>query len=135
MGPFILAWMVGEGIVIYRAMKQPGNGQTTVGGKTVLVPPSPVQLLFSSSVFVMLALLAEVPSARTLAITLAWGFDIAAYMKLFDKVSGLKGERGPWPPSIAPSNVITPTGGWTNGQARKLSDNATTPPTTGLRTV
>lgn len=66
----ILAWMVGEGIIIYRHVKTEGS------------PPMPGQLLASSGLFVMLGLLAEAPRARFLAGALAWGFDIAAYMNL-----------------------------------------------------
>ncbi len=123
MGPFIFAWLVGEGIVIYRAMKQPAKGQSTVAGATVLVPPSPGQLLFSSAVFVMLAILAEAPKARPLAVSLAWGFDVAAWFRLFDKlpVGATTNGKGAWPPQkMAPDNVVIPTGGWTAGQGRTL---------------
>jgi len=126
MGPFIIAWMVGEGIIVYRSMKRPEAGQRITEAKTVMVPPSPAQLLFASGVFVMLAMLAEVPKARPLAITLAWGFDIAAFMKLFDKASAIDAKKGPWPPAMAPDNVILPTGGWSSGTARKLTKPSTT---------
>src|SRR5258708_4526453 len=101
MGPFLAAWLVGEGIIVYRSVKNQK------------APPGPGQLLLSSGLFVMLALLAEAPSARRLAITLAWGFDIAALMNLW-------GSGGPkastqttvaWPPPPAPDTVIIPTSG------------------------
>lgn len=113
MGGFIAAWLVGEGIIIYRSVKNQK------------APPGPGQLLFSSGVFVMLALLAEAPSARTLALTLAWGFDIAALMNLWSSagsivggqagnaigsLSGAKpGTVGKWPPSMTPNTQILPT--------------------------
>lgn len=134
MGAFIMAWMVAEGIIVYRSMKRPEKGQTVAEAKTVVIPPSPVQLLFSSGVFVMLALLAEVPKARPLAITLAVGFDIAAYMRLFDKVSALDIPRGPWPPAMAPDTVVIPNGGWSTGTGRKLSSTDKNP-SGGLRSV
>ena len=95
MGPFVAAWLVGEGIITWRAVK------------SSKAPPSPGQLLVSSGLFVMLALLAESQKARTLAVTLAWGFDIAAFMNLY-KVSANTG--GTWPPALAPDTVIIPVG-------------------------
>lgn len=101
MGPFILAWMVAEGIVIYRSVKQQK------------APPGPGQLLFTSGLFIMLALIAEAPKARPLATSLAWGFVIAAYMHLFDKPSGTTTDKTPgkWPPELAGGTVVIPTGG------------------------
>lgn len=97
MGGLVAAWLVGEGIIIYRSWK------------VNKVPPGPGQLALSSGVFVLLALLAEAPSARTLATTLAWGFDIAAFMN----VAGTKIKAVPnkdWPPQQASTQVIIPTG-------------------------
>ena len=100
MGPFIAAWLVGEGIIVYRSVKHQK------------VPPGPGQLLLSSGVFVMLALLAEAPNARKLAVTLAWGFDIAALLNLWG-TGGPKASTtpAPWPPGSAPATVIIPTSG------------------------
>lgn len=98
MGPFVLAWLVAEGIVIYRSVK------------VQKAPPGPGQLLFSSGLFVMLALLAEAPKARPLATTLAWGFVIAAYMHLFDKASGTQSKGGTWPPGLASGDTVIPSG-------------------------
>lgn len=101
MGPFILAWLVGEGIIIYRSVK------------VQKAPPGPGQLMFTSGLFVLLALLAESEKARPLATTLAWGYDIAAYMNLFPNVTtggaGNKG-LGKWPPTFAGNTVIIPDG-------------------------
>lgn len=97
MGPFIAAWLVGEGIIVYRSVKNQK------------APPGPGQLLLSSGLFVMLALLAEAPSARRLAITLAWGFDIAALMNLWGTGGPKAGKPvGTWPPPPAPDTVIIP---------------------------
>jgi hypothetical protein len=68
---FVVAWLVGEGIVSYRYVKQVGS------------PPVPGALLATSGLFIMLALLAEAPKARFLASALAWGFDSAAFLNLF----------------------------------------------------
>jgi hypothetical protein len=94
MGPLALAWLVGEGIITYRSIK---NNKC---------PPGPGQLLFSSGLFVLLALVAEAPSARTLAITLAWGFDVAAFMNLTAKTPK---SANTWPPSYMPNTLVFPS--------------------------
>ncbi len=99
MGPLIAAWLVGEGIIIYRSVRKQK------------APPGPGQLLLSSGVFVMLALLAESSRARPLAITLAWGFDIAAYMNLVGtKLGGEAKATAKWPPGDASPEEIYPSG-------------------------
>ena len=70
MGGLVAAWAVGEGLIIYRAFKQRK------------APPMPGQLLASSALFIMLGLLAESDQARGLAVTMAWGFDLAAFLNL-----------------------------------------------------
>lgn len=99
MGPFLAAWLVGEGIIVYRSVKNQN------------IPPGPGQLLLSSGVFVLLAVLAEARSARTLALTLAWGFDIAAFMNLWGTGGPKKSTTAaPWPPPLAPDTVVVPNG-------------------------
>lgn len=98
MGGLVMAWLVGEGIIIYRSVQQ---------RKT---PPGPGQLALSSGVFVLLALLAEIPQAKTAATMLAWGFNIAAYTNLVE-VGGKAGAIATkWPPASAPDTVILPQG-------------------------
>lgn len=112
MGPLIAAWLVGEGIIIYRSVK--GQAHLGPGGRIINnpYPPGPGQLLLSSGLFVMLALLAESSKARPLAITLAWGFDIAALMNLWG-TGGPKPQQTAqttgWPPAQIPPNAILPT--------------------------
>lgn len=98
MGGLVAAWLVGEGIVVYRSWK------------VNKVPPGPGQLLLSSGVFVLLALLAEAQQARSLATVLAWGFDIAAMMNLFGtgQIKAIPNKN--WPPQQASTQVIIPTG-------------------------
>lgn len=110
MGPLIAAWLVGEGIICYRTVKN------------LKAPPGPGQLLISSGVFVLLALLAESSKARPAAIILAVGVDIAAFMNLAPTFTGGGGEAkanntppggptvGKWPPPVAPASVIIPKG-------------------------
>lgn len=96
MGAFVMAWLVGEGILIYRSVKEQK------------APPGPGQLLWSSAIFVLLGLLAESQNARPLAITMAWGFDIAAFMNLYGTGKPKPG-GGAWPPAKLPANVILPS--------------------------
>jgi hypothetical protein len=97
MGPFVIAWLAGEGIVIYRSVK------------TQKAPPGPGQLLFTSGLFVLLAMMAEFEKARFLATALAWGYDIAAFMDLtLNPPATLAASN--WPPDLAPNTVIIPTG-------------------------
>lgn len=72
----VLAWMVGEGIIVYRSVSK------------THAPPMPGQLLATSGVFVLLALLSQAQQARFLAAALAWGFDVAAFMNLWPSVTG-----------------------------------------------
>ena len=99
MGPFVFAWLIGEGIIVYRSVK------------VRHIPPGPGELLYSSGLFVLLALLAEARQARFLATALAYGFDIAAFMNLFPPVTGAKPtttQAKGWPPSLTPPTQILP---------------------------
>jgi hypothetical protein len=93
MGGLVAAWAVGEGIIIYRAFKR------------THAPPMPGALLASSALFVMLALLAESDTARPLAVTLAWGFDLAAWLNLAPQITGgsSSGAGGAAGPPAAPA--------------------------------
>lgn len=66
MGPFILAWLVGEAIITWRSIA------------LYKAPPLPSAILGTSGLFIMLAILAE--WAPPLATMLAWGFDLAAFL-------------------------------------------------------
>lgn len=76
MGPFILAWLIGEGIISYRAISKNH------------APPIPGALLASSGLFALLAVAAESDTLRPAATALAYGFDIAAFMNLYPPVTG-----------------------------------------------
>lgn len=79
MNGLIIAWMVGEGIIVYRAVARQKR------------PPLPAELLGSSGAFVLLALLHEFQPQ--LATTLAVGLDVAAFMGLFDPKTGVATTR------------------------------------------
>lgn len=67
----ILAWLIGEGIIVYRSVSKDHS------------PPVPGALLATSGLFIMLAALAEYDKATTLATALAFGVDIAAILNLW----------------------------------------------------
>lgn len=92
----VLAWAVGEGIIIYRSVRKRH------------APPMPGQLLASSGLFVLLGLLAEAQSARGLAAAMAWGFDLAAFMNLAPSLTGGTGGKGgilPTPSGTQPKPI------------------------------
>lgn len=81
MNGLIVAWMVGQGIIVYRAVKINNR------------PPLPAELLASSGAFVLLGILHEwQPQLATMT---AVGLDIAAFMGLFDP------KAPAWPPAPA----------------------------------
>jgi hypothetical protein len=63
----VLAWLLGEGIIVWRAAKQHEL-------------PVPGNMLAASALFAMLALLAEYEPARKAAVAFAFGVDIAVLM-------------------------------------------------------
>jgi hypothetical protein len=70
----ILAWLVGTGLMTYKDVKKNHR------------PPLPAELLAESGLFVVLGILAE--AQPKLAATLAWGFDAAAFLTLWDNPAG-----------------------------------------------
>ena len=79
MTSIILAWLVGETLMIYNNVTKAHR------------PPLPADLLSTSGLFILLALLGE--SQPKLAGTLAWGFDAAALVVLWEKnPSALSGQ-------------------------------------------
>lgn len=81
----VSAWLVGEGIIFWRSWKQSK------------MFPVPGQLIAASFIFVMLAIVAESEKARSLATTMAWGFDIAALLNVLPQVATGGTNTGPNP--------------------------------------
>lgn len=114
MEAFITAWLVGEGIIVYRSVKQNR------------IPPGPGQLLLSTGVFAILGLLATSQKFRTMATVLAWGFDVAAFLNLF--ANPPKPTSANWPPPTLPDTVIFPG---TNPDTSSPNRNLAPGPSTG----
>lgn len=70
MSGIILAWLAGQGIIVYRSIKKDH------------APPVPGQMLAATGLFALLALLAEYQPARTAATALAFGVDVAVLMEV-----------------------------------------------------
>lgn len=92
---FFWAWAVGEGIIVYRWVK---NG----------APPTPGALLLPSGVYFGLAIVAEYAPARTVASLLAWAFDAAVLLQVVGAEP--KQVTGWPPPQITDPSVILPGG-------------------------
>jgi hypothetical protein len=96
MGLFVTAWVVAEGIVVYR--------WTKLGA-----PPTPGALLWPSAIFAALAVLADYPPARGTATALAVAVDIAVLVQVLGKTPA--GTTG-WPPPLMTDSTtsVFPTG-------------------------
>ena len=120
MGGLVMAWLVGEGIIVYRSVR------------IQKVPPGPGQLLLSSGVFVILALIAEAgPQAARVATLAAWAFDLAAFMNVAEL--GAPKAKDPnkcWPPRQAPNTSIFPTQTASIVPLAPTADNPPPPTTT-----
>lgn len=70
MGGLILAWAVGEGIIVWRSVVKEHH------------PPYPGQMLTATAIFALLAVVAEYEPARTAATAMAFGLDLAVLMQV-----------------------------------------------------
>jgi hypothetical protein len=117
----MFAWLVGEGIIIYRWVK---NG----------APPTPGAILLPSGVYLALAIMAEYQPARFAATALAWGFDAAVLLQIVGKEP--KQATGWPPPKINDPSRILPGGAAVTGTAAinttsVISGTGTAAPATG----
>ena len=71
MGALALAWITGEGIIVWQSVRRDHH------------PPLPGRLLGSSAIFAVLAVIAEFGPGSARAATLAaWAFDVSALMQV-----------------------------------------------------
>jgi hypothetical protein len=113
----VLAWLAGEGIVTYRWVKAGA-------------PPTPGALLQVSGFFALLALLHEIPPARTTATLLAVGIDIAALLQVLGKAPASQATG--WPPlPINDPAVLLPAGGKGGKIAQEGAPVVNTPSSSG----
>ena len=118
MGPLVMAWLIGEGIVTWRWAK---------GG----APPTPGALVASSGFFVLCALLAEYQPARGVATLLAFGVDVAALLQV---LPGSKTQQATgWPPALIDDpSIVLPNGSASASPASPASSGGTGGPTDSL---
>lgn len=110
MGPLVIAWLIGEGIVTYRWAKAGA-------------PPTPGTLAAASGFFVLTAILAEYQPARGLATLLAFGVDIAALLQVLP--GGNPAQQTGWPPlKINDPAVFLPKGSSGGGNIQPEGGNA-----------
>jgi hypothetical protein len=67
----ILAWLIGEGIIVFRSVSKDH------------APPAPGALIATSGLFILLAILAEYDPARFAATAMAFGVDAAALLNFW----------------------------------------------------
>lgn len=97
--PVILAWMVGEGIIIWRWSK-------------AKAPPTPGALLLASLLYLGAGVAAEYQPARNVAIAWAWAVNVAVLMNVLPGGADAKnGVKTGWPPPWIPCGQILPTAG------------------------
>jgi hypothetical protein len=107
---FFFAWAIGEGIIIYRWVK---NG----------APPAPGALLLPSALFLSLAILAEYQPARATATVFAYAVDLAVLLQVVGKEP--KQATGWPPPKMQPTQI------WPGGAtATTTAGTASTPAST-----
>lgn len=102
MGGIFIAWLLAEGIVVYRTVK-------TTGG-----PPMPAQLLATAGLYAALSLVADNERTRFLGQAGAWGFTAAAWLALYNNPPKVH-EQGHAPgkpviasPAVAPAPTDNP---------------------------
>jgi hypothetical protein len=110
MGGFVLAWLAGESIVIWRWAK-------------LKTPPPPGALALSSGLFLGLAVIGQYQPARTTVTLTAWALDLAILLQVIGKTPS--GKTGWPPPLIDNPAVILPAG--TSSAAPSAQGTAASP--------
>lgn len=100
MGGIFIAWLIAEGIVVYRTVKVSGG------------PPMPAQLLATTGLYAALSLVASNERTRFLGQAGAWGFTAAAWLALYTNPPKVH-EQGhaPGKPVTASPTVAPPATG------------------------
>jgi hypothetical protein len=114
-GLFLLAWLGGQSIIIWRWAK---NG----------APPTPGALAAPSVVYLALAVMAEYQPARATAIALAWGLDLAILLQVVGKAPA---QSTGWPPLCIPAGQLMPRQG-SGVPCASLSSAGGTPSNSGV---
>jgi len=119
-GGFALAWIFGEGMIVYRWARHKA-------------PPPPGALLDASLLFLGLAVVGEYQPARAAATLFAWGVDVAVLLQLIGKEPGVTTN---WPPLCIPDTQLMPSkgAGVACGGAQSAGSTAKTTGTTSGKT-
>jgi hypothetical protein len=97
--PILLAWLVGESVIVYRWTRQKA-------------PPPPGALALASLLYLGAAVVSEYGPARNVAIAWAWAVDIAILMNVLPGGTDAKnGVTTNWPPPYIPCGQILPSSG------------------------
>lgn len=105
---FVFAWMLGEGIIVYRWVKQKA-------------PPTPGALLIPSVLFLGLAVIAEYQPARATATAFAYALDLAVLLQVVGKAPT---QATGWPPPAIPAGQFLP-GTASSGASNTSASSAT----------
>lgn len=119
MGLFAFAWIVGEGLIVWRWVK---NG----------APPTPGALLLPSTIYLGLSVLAQYQPARMTAAALAWGFDVAVLLQVVGKDP--KQATG-WPPNMIDNPAQLLPGGATTASTTANVTQAPAATSSGITTL
>jgi len=95
MGGLVLAWAVGESVLVYRWAK-------------LGAPPTPGVLALSSAIWLGCAAVATYQPARAAATAFAWAVDLAVLMQVIGKTPDAA--TGWPPPPIDDPTIILPSG-------------------------
>lgn len=96
MGGFVGAWVVAEGLLTYRWIKQKA-------------PPPPGVYLKTTALYVALALIGEAQQARPVVTALAWAWNLAVLVQVAG--GGAAAQVTGWPPpAINDPTVFLPSG-------------------------
>ena len=112
MGGFVAAWLAGEALIAWRWAKAGA-------------PPTPGTLALASGFYVLLAVVAEYPPARTVATVTAWGVTLAAFLQVLP-AQGTVQVTG-WPPLMINDPTVLFPGGSGQGAPTGITGSPVKP--------